>query len=372
MASRRWTEEEDLILKNNHDIVSVKDLCSLLTNRSEKAIRSRMHLLDLEIKKVRDLSKKDNIKKAQEAILKNNRLGEKITVLDFKRENRRRFLKCRCEVCKNIWWVDYNNIVTNKTSCNTCMNIKQYTQEGVVDIFKSYGLNLVSNYVSNSSDLICFDKYGYYYRTTLANLRKSGVNICTKFANHNPFSIDNLKNYIINNKCDFELVSEEYIDAKTKLKFRCLIHNEIFEMNTNKLQMGQGCPICGDGYYNIHNAKKNKKTWEQIKSMVYIIRVFNDCEEFYKIGIAKNGLSGRFNKRNMPYNYEILKEIKNINQFEACFIESYLKNINKNNRYTPKISFRGETECFKVIPDFMFKYERDIFLEKSFEYYKKK
>ena len=64
------------------------------------------------------------------------------------------------------------------------------------------------------------DKKGYKYRVRYSNLYNSRKNVkpVSKF---NPYSIDNIKIYLINNKATSELISTEYLASDSLLIFKC-------------------------------------------------------------------------------------------------------------------------------------------------------
>jgi hypothetical protein len=81
---------------------------------------------------------------------------------------------------------------------------------------------------------------------------------------------------------------------------------------------------------------------------VYVIRCFNNEEEFIKVGRTYNKVSWRFrNKALLPYEFEVLHEIIG----SAKFIldkETELKSKLKQFKYIPKIKFNGMQECFNL------------------------
>ena len=297
------------------------------------------------------MGRKICLEEAKEIVRKTNRHADRITIeYEFTEKSSGKykyFYHCRCSVCNYEWDAYKSNLLRKFSGCPSCSGILSLSFNEAYDVFKSHGYYLLSDYNGVSSSVSVCDADGYLYRTTLSNVRSGGK--IAKFGKANNFSIYNIKNFInINNK-NFILMSDEFKSSRSLLEFKCRLHNEIFEMNTNKMQYDQGCPICGDGYYNIHNAETYKEEWKKINSMVYIIELFSKSEKFYKIGIAKNGLKARFNKRNMPYDYRVIKEIRNISQYDACYVETYLKKINSSKKYIPNVSFRGESECFSDI-----------------------
>ena len=85
-----------------------------------------------------------------------------------------------------------------------------------------------------------------------------------------------------------------------------------------------------------------------VYGILYVIRCFNGNEEFYKIGITSFTIKKRFTrKRDMPYQYEIIQEIKDSAE-NIYDLEKILHRVYAYWKYKPLISFAGETECFKI------------------------
>jgi hypothetical protein len=91
--------------------------------------------------------------------------------------------------------------------------------------------------------------------------------------------------------------------------------------------------------------EKNKEKFKNEECFVYKIKLFNENETFYKIGISKN-LKERF--KIIPYNVEII-EIISSNKYDSYYIEQNYHNILKEFKYEPKTKFPGQTECFTKI-----------------------
>lgn len=162
-------------------------------------------------------------------------------------------------------------------------------------------------------------------------------------------------NNIHNFKYDYSKVT--YIKGYKKVKIICPFHGE-FEQLAGVHLMGSGCNDCGcekTGKINSNNPTgwtltnwkkkaENSKYFDSYKC--YIIKCWNNEEEFYKIGRTFSSITWRFrNKNTMPYNYEVLEIY--INAPEIIFkMENQLKKENKQHKYIPKIKFNGMHECF--------------------------
>lgn len=125
--------------------------------------------------------------------------------------------------------------------------------------------------------------------------------------------------------------------------------------------LGHGCSKCANelrskifsesptGWSHLEWSKsaKNSKHFDSFK--VYIIRCYNDNEEFYKIGRTFLKLDKRFNcKTRMPYNYTI-ENIYESSSEEICNLELKLKKLNIKSKYIPKLEFHGMYECFSEV-----------------------
>lgn len=154
-----------------------------------------------------------------------------------------------------------------------------------------------------------------------------------------------------------------YIDAITSSTITCSIHGD-FEQTPNAHLSGYGCKKCanlksskrlsdnpiGWRYSNWQKAAEKSKNFNSYK--VYIIRCWNDDEEFYKIGKTFLTVEERFRKNQMskmPYNYEIINIIIFEDAITCSETENILKNCNKANKYLPSIKFAGDCECFKEL-----------------------
>jgi len=132
-----------------------------------------------------------------------------------------------------------------------------------------------------------------------------------------------------------------YIRSKDKIIITCKEHGN-FEQQASSHLFGTGCPKCGFGF-GCSRSGFIKKAGDKVCTF-YIIRCFNESEEFYKIGITSNTISWRY--RQLPYEYEIISEIRG----SAGFVwdtEKGRKKELKNFHYQPNTNFDGSlTECF--------------------------
>jgi hypothetical protein len=140
----------------------------------------------------------------------------------------------------------------------------------------------------------------------------------------------------------------------------CKVHGDFYQIPGNHLK-GNGCSKCFKilstekqknnfnlrSYSGWEKMGKNSKHFDSFK--VYIIRFFNENEEFYKIGKTFNTVKNRFFKEiKLGYNYQILKIIEG-DANHVSKLEKLLHKEHKEYFYKPFIPFKGMQECFKFI-----------------------
>ena len=80
---------------------------------------------------------------------------------------------------------------------------------------------------------------------------------------------------------------------------------------------------------------------------VYLIKLSNDNEEFYKIGTTVHRYCRFYEIMKSGYEVEIIYMIHGLDWTKALDAESYLQS--KFIRYHPLVKFGGYTECFRDI-----------------------
>jgi hypothetical protein len=81
---------------------------------------------------------------------------------------------------------------------------------------------------------------------------------------------------------------------------------------------------------------------------LYFLRVFNESESFYKVGITSHSVQERYPSRRhlMGYEYELLALYQSVNAVAIYEWEQSILFTFSHLSYQPKQPFGGETECF--------------------------
>lgn len=143
-----------------------------------------------------------------------------------------------------------------------------------------------------------------------------------------------------------------YIDDYTTLKgvvtFICEEHGEQ-RKNAGSHLNGYGCKKC-----DIEPIKINKRSKEGYCKLadgrdttLYIIRCYNENEEFYKIGKTFRKITKRFISSNMPYNIEVIHRYENSADF-IWDLEEEMHKKYKEYKYNPRQWFAGYSESYKL------------------------
>jgi len=136
----------------------------------------------------------------------------------------------------------------------------QWNYQLVSEFINSLGYKLLSEiYLKYAQKLILRDAEGYLYFTSLENLKSN--HIPYKFHKSNPYTIKNIKLWMkINNKNDFELLSDIYIDSRKYLQWQCLKDGcgEIFKTAWSNINAGDGCSYCSGHKIGLSNCLATK------------------------------------------------------------------------------------------------------------------
>lgn len=254
--------------------------------------------------------------------------------------------------------MNIGNIGRAMYSCQCAVDKKKYLINRLKKLHGNlYDFSLIKtfNKTNEKVSLVC-KEHGIFKKVINTLLTKKNV-YCPHCYNNKIRSLNKISNtfdfikkskIIHNDKYDYSFT--DYTKAKNFVDIICKKHGKFLQTPDAHLA-GRGCWECSFeiGGWNFLNWEKKAKVSKNFDSFkVYIIRCWNEEEEFYKIGKTYRTVLKRFNKNNLPYNFVILKTIEGT-ALEMSKLELKLKIINKKNKYIPKIKFGGMQECFTTI-----------------------
>ena len=197
----------------------------------------------------------DNIKN----FIKINNIGVELLSDEYKNNTEK--LKFRCK-CGEIF---YRTLMDFQKSyyCNDCIKREHTTSEEVLkDRLEKLGYILDKHCGCRLAEF--HDIEGYKYKRDVANNFKGKFN---KFDKGNPFTIDNIRNYIKLNNINSTLVSDTYNGNNVDMDWKCNCGN-LFKATWNEFLQGKTC--CNDCVIKQNKIKNNEKYKYQIKEFGYI------------------------------------------------------------------------------------------------------
>lgn len=119
---------------------------------------------------------------------------------------------------------------------------KKVDIEAVKNGFLQYGYTCLEDPKGSTIKVKCQDENGYMYYMDYYNL----INTKTHdfVSKQNPYTIHNIKQYLINNNIDLELLSDNYMSNSSKMQWKCSC-GTIFESSWAVVSKGKhSCKLC--------------------------------------------------------------------------------------------------------------------------------
>lgn len=234
-----------------------------------------------------------------------------------------------------------------RPSIKSAINKTEYWVNMVKEVHVELDLDYSKvEYINNYTNVIIGTKYGDV-SVTPANILNGGAFNLISAVNKTDYWI-NMAKETHGDKYDYSKVV--YTRNTNVANIICPIHGEFTQIFSNHVE-GAGCPNCSkeslEGGYNPKLSEIKKEEWMLKPAKVYTIQCWNDDEEFYKIGITTTSIEMRFKNSYMPYRYRVIDVIYT-NLYDAVHLERKMHEENKNT-YTPKLYFKGYTECFSSL-----------------------
>lgn len=254
-----------------------------------------------------------------------------------------------------------NEVMSTKYGCTDCSGLAKLTDEefkrqanekhgeGRYDYSR---VNMSKGNNKTPQHIKCNLHDWWFEQSANAHLRKDGCPKCGGTYNHTNEEWIAQVRKVHNNFYSYP--NTNYKNNRTKVLIECPIHGE-FPQTPKQHMRGEGCNKCGriktetsirTGFYNIPRAERHKEEWEKLERTLYFVRLHNEEESFYKIGItSEKQVRRRFIKVKDIYNIEVIKEYKT-NAYQAAILEQVIKEENQQHKYVPKHNFPGHLECF--------------------------
>lgn len=267
-------------------------------------------------------------------------------------------LTLTCPIHGNFMVTPNAHLSTQKSGCQKCSKRYHYNKQDFIEQVNKIHDNKYdySNmvYANNKTkiDIIC-PIHGTFKQLPTTHLCKRGG--CKKCANQNAGSYHKHDtdwfireaNKKHNNKYDYSKVHYQRIHDKVEII--CPEHGSFLQSAGGHIHQSHGCPTCSYKDYEGGYGSKRFENHPEIKELpglLYVVRIYNDVENFIKVGITQKTIRERFMVNNMlPYEYEVVGYVPG-KLFELFNLEQFTKTSLKKQKYKPLIKFNGHTECF--------------------------
>lgn len=199
-----------------------------------------------------------------------------------------------------------------------------------------------SNYTGAQNELtiICPEHGPFKYKPALHLLSKSGCPNCSKGMPLDTESYIAKARAIYGHAYSYEQCV--YTGWRGKVTIICPSHGP-FKQEANSHTQGHGCPACA--------AALQRFSWSQRMlgrpATLYLLRLFNEKEEFYKIGVTGYSVEHRYPACMLSgYSYEILAQHTSTDAARIYDWEQSILNTFAHLKYIPTQPFGGASECF--------------------------
>jgi hypothetical protein len=135
----------------------------------------------------------------------------------------------------------------------------KYTQNKIREIIESYNYEVVdiSNYINNRNYIILKDSENYYYSIMFKNfirkIKKENYKP-DRFGKYNPFTIQNITNWLKLNNISLEVISKDPININKRIWFHCNVCNKDFDARWGEIYRGRKCPYCTNQWTTDNNS----------------------------------------------------------------------------------------------------------------------
>ena len=265
-------------------------------------------------------------------------------------------MKYRCK-CGNESKINFDSFKNKRgQGCIKCVGKEKHNIKSVKETFKKHNCELLeTEYINNSTKMKYRCKCGNESQITFQHFQK-GVR-CMKCSGNERLTYENVKIYFEEQNC--ELLETEYINAKTKMKYRCKCNN-IDYVNYDNFVNGCRCNTCrwdkcketnleryGCEYpmQNVESFLKNKKS--NYKSKVY---EFKNSDRVEKVqGYEPQAID--YLLENGIQEEDIVVNVKEMPKF------NYISEDEKPHRYYPDIYVKSQNKVIEVKSEYTYKKE---------------
>lgn len=270
----------------------------------------------------------------------------------------------RCNTCTHEWDATPNNVISKNSGCPKCGQIKSGKSKSggqldrVTSTLLERGITLVSPYtrIKDHHDLKC-NACSHEWSTTLNVLLNSktisrGCAQCSGLVRLTNEEIDRR----LEGRTDGIVRVGNYINATTKIEWRCAKNHTWKSIPDSVVNAGVGCNKCRAVSFRFRKYYGSNPDVDNLPCNLYLAQGKCGDDSFLKVGVSVKQFNQRYSKAirerfDLESVYQLSTTIIEAITAEHDFIEKWC-----SNSYAPAQRFDGSTECFiysqEIIDDF--------------------
>lgn len=256
-------------------------------------------------------------------------------------------LDFNCNSHRKTFQMTLDDLRNSSFPCSICREEdRQLSRKGKYneEVIKNYKLTLIEDCNTTAGTYYGRDSEGYLLAIVLNGLRQGTTP--RRFGKSNKYTMDNIKHAISIHLPSKEVLSNSEIES---LILSDKYNDEVYTTSWSELSRTlpgvDNRPQVGWTKTQWRESAKKSNHFDSFK--VYILECYNEEENFIKVGRTFNTVFRRF-QAVIPYQYKILHEISSSDADTIYDLENKIHHQlrRKALSYTPRISFKGEGECF--------------------------
>ncbi|MGI4736114.1 MAG: hypothetical protein ACRYG7_13135 [Janthinobacterium lividum] len=253
-----------------------------------------------------------------------------------------------------------NDHISQKAGCPKCKaNKVSARSKGTLETFldraravhgSRYDYSHVAYAGHSAKVAICCPAHGLFTQSAGSHLQGTGCPRCgcEKISD---LVADSLETFVEKARAvhgeTYDYSRSNFSRAQAKVVILCSQHGPFTQARASHIG-GQGCPVCGrqkltDGARLSWVERANGRL-----AVLYMLRIFNDTEQFYKVGVTLHTVKWRYRASAAlaNYSYEIVAQHHSYNAVRVHEWEQSILETFADLRYKPRQRFGGDTECF--------------------------